>query len=280
MGRRKNTGEDYLREREALRDRVKLLLDARWQGNQRAMARDIAVSQSLLSKVVNGSQRAGPRLLEAIGRQPGIEVEWLLNGRGKTPFVAMRGTLPVAVGILPGPPSAHVQLLTGDRHPVAEAMERPTRYWLAVQTDSPLLEPTELKIATGDFLLIETDSEWTSRDDLLAGRLCALRLRRGDACSYVWAIVGREADQLKTTVLAFLQKPEANEHTIPPVDTQKRRRHVRLADPKQVIGTPQPPKPLVVEPVPAADRPAPGPERPDVVGICLALDRPYPGTKP
>ena len=50
-----------------------------------------------------------------------------------------RGTLPVAGCVLPGPPSVHEAVLTGQRHPVAEALDRSSRYWLELPAGFPIL---------------------------------------------------------------------------------------------------------------------------------------------
>ena len=65
-----------------LQERVKFLLDYRWRGNQREMARDLSVSQGLISKIVNGVQGPGKRFLHALARQTGVNAEWVLGGVG------------------------------------------------------------------------------------------------------------------------------------------------------------------------------------------------------
>jgi hypothetical protein len=168
--------EHVVRPREAIRDRVKFLLDYRWNGNQRQMARDMAVSQGLISKIVNGLQGAGRCFLATLARQPGVNADWLLHGEGQPLSLPPKGTVPVALGVLPGPPPAHPQLLTGQRHPVAEALDRASRYWLELQSGSPLLRDAGLRLLAGDLLLMETDRAWISRVDLIEGRLCGVRL--------------------------------------------------------------------------------------------------------
>lgn len=74
---------EKLRQREAIRDRVKFLLDYHWSGNQRQMARDLGVSQGLISKIVNGLQGAGRQFLTVLGQQRGVNPDWLLRGEGQ-----------------------------------------------------------------------------------------------------------------------------------------------------------------------------------------------------
>ncbi len=158
------------------RERVVYLLAHLFGGNQRAMARALGVSQALISQVVNGNRAAGPRLMAALARHPGVDPEWLRGGTGQPLVLPERGTLPVAAGLLPGPPLLFPQLLSGSRHPVADALGRPTRYWVALAPDSDLVREPRLRLAPGDLLLLEADPAWTRRPDLTDGRLCGVRL--------------------------------------------------------------------------------------------------------
>ena len=66
----------------------------------------MGVSQSLISRVTNGLQGAGPDLVGALKRLPGLNPRWLDSGEGAPLLPATRGTLPVARGILPGEPAS------------------------------------------------------------------------------------------------------------------------------------------------------------------------------
>ena len=85
--------------------------------------------------------------------------------------------MPVAAALLPGPPREHPGLLSGQRHPVARALDRESRYWLVLQVRTPLLRDESLQLLEGDMLLMETDAAWTSRLDLVEGRLCGVCVR-------------------------------------------------------------------------------------------------------
>jgi hypothetical protein len=161
---------------EDARDRVKYLLAHLWRGNQREMARAVGVSQGLISKVVNGQQAPGPRLLTALANHPGVDSDWVVSGTGQPIPFPERGSLPIAAGVLPGPPLEYPHLLGGSRHPVADALSRPTRYWLLLAQNSPLVREPSLRLAPGDLLLLDSDPAWTRRPDLTDGRLCGVRL--------------------------------------------------------------------------------------------------------
>src|SRR5262245_46859385 len=101
MPRRRD--EDAVQRRKVMCERVKFLLDYRWHGNQRQMARDLRVSQGFISKIVNGLQGAGRRFLEALARQPGVNSEWLMRGEGQPLLLPPKATVPIAQGVLLGP---------------------------------------------------------------------------------------------------------------------------------------------------------------------------------
>src|SRR5439155_258347 len=117
--------------------------------------------------------------LGTLARQPGVNADWVLRGEGQPLSLPPQGTLPVASGVLPGSPIEYPQFLTGQRHPIAEALDRETRYWLELQFNSPLVRDVELRLLTGDLALMETDPAWTKRLDLIEGRLCGVRVQRG-----------------------------------------------------------------------------------------------------
>lgn len=171
--------EGQQRRRAVIRDRVKFYLEYKWDGNQRRMADDLGVSQGLVSKIVNGQQGAGKDFLAALARQPGVSADWLDSGEGPPLTLPPKGTLPVALGVLPGPPLRYPHLLTGQRQPVAADLDRETRYWLDLQANSLLLRDATLALLPGDLLLMETDTAWTRRLDLIEGRLCGVRCRQG-----------------------------------------------------------------------------------------------------
>jgi hypothetical protein len=163
------------------------LLDQHWFGNQNRMAGELGVTQGLISKIIKGRQGAGREFLEKLAGQPGINREWVLTGAGQPFPMPTKGTLPIAVGILPGWPDRHPEKMTGQRHPVADALEKPSRYWLQVDAGSPLLRVPELAFLVGDLLMFDADSTlWVSNLESCVGRLFGVRLE----------IEGRESFQI------------------------------------------------------------------------------------
>ena len=148
------------------------------------MARAIRVSQGLISKVVNGQQNPGQRLLNALAAHPRINAEWVLCGLGQPVPFPEEGSLPVTTALLPGPPLRFPQFLSGRRHPVARDYARPTRYWWMLTSTSALVSEPALRLALGDLLLMEADEEWTRRPDMTAGRICGFRFGSAADPSY------------------------------------------------------------------------------------------------
>jgi hypothetical protein len=154
------------------------------------MAAEMGVSQSLISRVTNGLQGAGPDFVAALKRQPGLNPRWVDAGEGEPLLPPTRGTLAIARGILPGEPAAYPELLTGERHPVAEAFERPPRYWVRLLPEAPVLQMRTLALLPGDLLLFEADQRvWEGRLNEYAGQLCGVQLIRNGNVSFELALL-------------------------------------------------------------------------------------------
>jgi hypothetical protein len=269
------------------RERVRYLLEFRWRGNQREMARAVGVSQGLISQVLNGHQAPGRKLLSALAAQPGISPEWVIKGTGQPLPFPERGSLPIALGVLPGPPLEYPHLLTGSRHPIADAFSRPTRYWLPVPSTSPLVADGRYQLRVGDLLLLEADVTWTRRPDLTNGRLCGVRVSDGPAFNYR---LGRMVPVLERLVVDFgpdrelkaaspeppsdprVNRPhEASEPSAsPPI--RRRRTIRRLADEEHKVSEREQ-NSFAVEPEVTNVVPC---QRDDVVAVCIYMARSEP----
>ena len=140
--------------------RIGWLLKKVWQGSQTKMARDIGVSQSVISHVVVGRQEPGRKLLAAIASNPLVNSRWLITGEGE-PLVAQftepgRRALYVATGLFEGLPEEHSECL-GSMLEVPLRLYRATRYWVEIPADCSLVSDNSLKIAAGDLVLFEPD---------------------------------------------------------------------------------------------------------------------------
>jgi hypothetical protein len=176
--------EAVRQQREALRARIEWVLDHLYGGNQRRMAAAMGQDQAYLSRIINGRQAAGPAFLEALYGVPLVNPPWLVEGVGEPLLPPTRGTLPVSNCVLPGSPQEHANLLSGSRHPVADALDRESRYWLRTSEMGHLVSVPGWGIHAGDLLLLESSPEWTRRPDVVAGRLCGVFLGPSSAVPY------------------------------------------------------------------------------------------------
>jgi hypothetical protein len=174
--------------------RIEFLLRVVWSGNQRRMAEDLSVSQALISKVVRGERAPGSKLLDAVASDPRVNRLWVHEGQGEPLHAEHREApadeylVPVARVILPGPVADHAGLLAGPRVPVAAFFHRSTRYLLEIGADDAVVRVSELKIAPGDMLLLETDTAtWQADVRVLNHRLCAVRNEVGDRRQHLLA---------------------------------------------------------------------------------------------
>jgi hypothetical protein len=174
-------------------ERVRFILNTCCGGNQSLLAERLPASQSLISKVVRGEQMPGRKLMEKLARLPGINPAWVLEGVGEPLLPPRKGTLPIALGVLPGWPEHYPHMLTGGRHTVAEADEGESRYWLRVQEHWPLVQVTAWGILPGDLLLMDSSPDWTAREDMVMGRLCGVRLDRQSGTTFEIGRVERDA---------------------------------------------------------------------------------------
>jgi len=153
-------------------------LAAVWAGSQSQMAADLGVSQALISRVTRGLQQPGPRLLKALSKQPTLNSVWALTGTGE-PYAnpsARIATLPISNRPLPGLPSRHRGLLTGEQLAVSTAESSDSRYFL--RADARYVQP--LVIERGDLLLFETDARiWRRDPHFLSGKPCLVRTTDG-----------------------------------------------------------------------------------------------------
>jgi transcriptional regulator with XRE-family HTH domain len=230
--------EEVVRRRAAIRLRVQWVLDHVFGGKQRRMAAALGVSQSLISRVVHGQQGAGPDLLAALAAVPGVNPAWANEGADEPLLPPTKGTLPIALGILPGWPARYPERLTGQRHPVADVLDRPSRYWVAVETGSALLRKSELALVPGDLILCDANREvWVDALAQSVGRLFGVRLERTGNISYEIGQLARDESGLFLDLFghtARLKRPET-----PPTPTSRRdaqeKFHEQFQRPRRVV---------------------------------------------
>jgi hypothetical protein len=201
MAKKKLTDDWTRMDTSCPRGRIRFLLDARWRGQQREMARAVGVAQPSLSRVVNGVQEPGRRLLAKIAAHPEVSDTWLYTGQG-CPIVApgqpqssAGAVLPVSSSILPGSPESCLHMLAGHFFPVSSFHFRVSRYWLKVAEGDPITLDDASRVLAGDLLLVESDSRyWLDDLDALVDMLCARRRQRESHAEFVLGVVERTTD--------------------------------------------------------------------------------------
>jgi hypothetical protein len=227
---------------EGLRRRIQYLLELRWNGNMRQMARALGLSHALISLVVSGKQNPGRRLIAALTEYPGIDRTWVLTGNGHPVPFPEQGSLPLSTGVLPGSPNEFPHLLTGERHPAADCLCRASRYWLPILTGSHLIGAKEFRLAVGDLMMVETAPQWYARPDQVIDRFCGVRIEHKNSSQLVFGpIRRRDNDHLYLDVpSAVLLNPmvmpaDAPVHraTVQPNASLRRQRTIRMLDKKK-----------------------------------------------
>lgn len=181
MGRRAEADESE--KGSEITARLRHLRDLIWHGNNSRMGRELGnISHPVISRVLAGEQPPPGKLLEALAKWPGLNVRWLFAGEGvplgEQGLGAGGGHFsPIARELLPGEPGRHPELLTQTSLAVATAFYSPTAYWLPVPKGHAITKGSGAKTAAGDYLLIETSTDWTRRQDAYADRLCVFAVR-------------------------------------------------------------------------------------------------------
>lgn len=156
-------------------ERIKWLVETRFDDNRSAMAKAIGFSHAIVGRVVAGT-KPGRRFLEAVVRQLHVNPTWLEWGEGQ-PFSevgsADRG-IPVSNMLLSGPPAAH-QSVVLEWLTVPEVVPSPSAYWLALKSSQPIVRRPASGFRTDDHLLMETDPAKFPKETALYEDLCVVR---------------------------------------------------------------------------------------------------------
>lgn len=267
----------------ARRDRINQAIDLLYQGNQVTAARVLGVSQPQISRILSGTRPPTDSFIEALASQPGLNPLWLHGGVGE-PLTS--GTLPVSRMILPGPPEEHVDLCSGERHPVAAVLDRRTRYWLELEAHSVLVQRLALLFLAKDRLLIETARDHLDRVDVLDGQLCAVTARSKTQLGYEMTQVFSKGGELVVKLYDDMagtdstEKEQPKRATIFDVAVQPGpRKCSKLKKPTAEgghLGQPEPGPAHTIEKstIPPGWRSLAGPH--EVIGLALKLERTSP----
>ena len=159
-------------------ERVKYLAHEVWRDNQSEMARDWAVSQATISRLLNGVSTPSRRILARIAQHPALNARWLFEGEGEPllpdrPQPTVGAGVPIALQPLPGDPNDNLPLLTGFSFAVPGELYRTTRYFLEV-SPAEIFENSNL--VPGDLLLLETVRDVCEDATALWRHICVVRI--------------------------------------------------------------------------------------------------------
>lgn len=162
-------------------DRVRFVLTTVFGDNQSAMSRAVGIAQPVISKVILGRQAPGKRFLQAVADLPKINPAWVFHGEGQ-PLLATQDIeekhgwpVPVADGLLPGPPVDHQEMLTTRVEYVPRAIYRDTVYAVEARHCRPVVDDPAERMRAADLVFVDADAgRWQSNLQVLHDRLCAV----------------------------------------------------------------------------------------------------------
>jgi hypothetical protein len=182
--------------------RINWLLKLVWGGSITWMAASLGMSHPALSRILAGQMPSG-KMLEALAGRPDINVHWLLTGDGDALIGRGQGSTgalcPIADQLLPGDPKEHPELLSQMALPAASAFLVESPYWYPVKASDPIVNDANSRVASGDYLLIDTSARWTRRLKGFVGRIVVLRLP-DNAKDMILGIVAEDEDYFEDPV--------------------------------------------------------------------------------
>lgn len=170
-------------------DRVLLLMDILADGNQRGFSSLVGCSQAVISKIANGQQEPGPRLLRLISDLPKVNPAWVKSGRGSPLIEAAidyeRGwPVPVADALLPGTPLDHSDMLSSRVEHVSGSLYRNTAYAVEGTLCRPAVHNPAEKMFGSDLIVVDANpNKWRKNLQVLHGNLCVVCVGVGNGHS-------------------------------------------------------------------------------------------------
>jgi hypothetical protein len=158
------------------------------------MAADLRVSHPVVWKVTEGGQTPPGKLIEALARDPRVNLTWLFRGEGTpTDIESDQGiAIPIAKQILRGSPEKHRESLSGEFFSLAANFYRPGRFWLEIQPGDPALRSQLLRLNIRDLLLMDTDRSVFPTQERLGQQLCGVSIKGETTLGLVDYVPGNE----------------------------------------------------------------------------------------
>ena len=160
------------------RQRVAWLLNRIWAGSQSAMARDVGISQSTVSRVVSNQLDLSPRFLRLLAKDPRVNAAWIHEGVGQPlqESTADDSTLPIFNRLLSAAELTSAAVPSAERQPVASELCLPARYFLRLNGSDAVVQPSAHGLLAGDRMLFQAFAASPRAEDLSPGAYCAVRL--------------------------------------------------------------------------------------------------------
>lgn len=148
-------------------DRVRSVIDAKYQGNHREASRQLGVSQPSVWRAVNSKQPPSIKLLLALADRANVDLNWLLTGKGNEYGRPAVG-LPVAYCLLPGAPRDHTESLTGRSVNFSGHFSGDTAY--VVESPVPGVD-----VDSAEYVVLDANpTRWRTNIRAIDGQVCAV----------------------------------------------------------------------------------------------------------
>lgn len=168
------------------RERVKIVLQRLYAGNQSEMAKALACSHVAVSQIVRERRGVGARILRAMANLPGVSPEWAILGVGRPPRVLGQSDptqllLPVFTSLEFALSDYPTRVPTSIFEQVVPVEYNSTRAIFQIPDDHACVPRADGRLKAGDHILLETDRRiWTEDPSFLDGRLCVVAKIEGD----------------------------------------------------------------------------------------------------
>jgi transcriptional regulator with XRE-family HTH domain len=161
--------------------RVSEVLESLFGGSETEMAERIGVSQSTVSRIVNGQRNPGPKVLRAIATLPGVSPDWVLRGKGEPPRIdALRDPgrcqLPLVSNLELVCRKLTESLWQGPWYLVSPEHYSETRVLFRVPRDGDCVRRSAGRLKPGDRVVFETNRDlWISNRKFVDEKVCVIR---------------------------------------------------------------------------------------------------------
>jgi len=163
---------------QAIEERIRYLYEELFYKNQLEMARAVEISQTTISKVINGHRKPGRKFLTALAAHAKVNPEWLYSGTGdpfREPLKKYLDRLPIFRTIPALDCDSREEFLIANR-PVMHGQYTKGCYFLETHTEMPLVHSSGLSIVRGDLMLMKPLKDFPLKANALDERIAVVKL--------------------------------------------------------------------------------------------------------